>query len=239
MLMPPPGGGSAHARNRGAQVAQGRVLAFCDSDDYVADTWVQAAWDGIQAGADILGGEVRRSQYTHLNPAEHPWEKENISGVRYALYGQTVVSGNMVYRAQAYKTIGGMDESFSVYGGEDTELSMRASFAGLTFATQPGLVLYFRPTTEPRILASKVFQTGINRCLIWYRHQNFYGDHWKLGNTVKELLSWTVQAPSFLKNRAFKQVLHGYALRVGALTGAIRYKLKGWPEPIYGDFSEN
>lgn len=200
---------------------------------------MQAAWEGIQAGADVLGGEIRNSQYTHLNPAEHPWEPASTSGARYTIYGRSVVSSNMVYRAEAYRALGGMDESFTAYGGEDSELSMRASLAGLTFADQPGLVLYFRPTTQPGVLVSKVFQTGFNQSIAWYRYRDFYGDHWQLKNTVREFFSWVRQTPALLKRRYFKQVAHGYIIRSGALYGALWHRVKGWPEPLYGDFSKN
>lgn len=49
--------GASGARNFGALNASGDILAFCDSDDYVLETWVQAIADGMKK-SDVCGGPL-------------------------------------------------------------------------------------------------------------------------------------------------------------------------------------
>lgn len=223
--------GASHARNMGALAAQGEVLAFCDCDDYVAGSWVQSAWEGIQAGFDVLGGEIRSTQVKDKNPENFPWSPTNFGGVRSTTFGFGVTSGNLVFRKSAYLKIGGFNEALPPYGGEDSEISIRASQNHLQAHNQPGLILYFSPTLDTKILFKKIFQAGMAQSLIWYHHQDHFGAHWKITSGLKELLKWTAATPKNLKSSALKPILRGYAVRAGSLYGNIYYAIKGWPEP--------
>lgn len=223
--------GASHARNVGAIAAQGEVLAFCDCDDYVAHTWVQAAWDGIQSGADILGGEIRSTFIKDKNPEDFSWEPTDFGGVRSTTFGFGVTSGNLVFRKEAYLKIGGFNESLPPYGGEDSEISFRASRNGLRAQTQPELILYFSPTRDSKTLLKKVFQAGVSQSLIWHLHQEHFGNHWKVTSGIREFAKWMVATPKNLKTGSVKTVLRGYAVRAGSLYGNIYYAIHGWPEP--------
>ena len=228
---------TSHARNVGADHAQGQVIAFCDCDDYVAESWVQAAWDGTQAGADILGGDIRISTHVSNNPANHTWELSSDSGARNTSFGRGVTSCNMVFRASAFKELGGFDESLPAYGGEDSELCIRASLAGFKFATQPGLVIYFTPTLNNKTLVKKVFNSGIAQAIVFHHHRSYYGEPWKPQKVLQEIFRWTKHLAS-QKNPPKKYIVRGYLVRFGTLWGSIRHTYTGWPEPRYFNFQK-
>lgn len=230
--------GAAHARNMGVFKAQGSVIAFCDCDDYVADTWVQAAWDGIHRGADILGGEIRVSQYVREAPESKPWNISPDSSIKTSEFGLSVTTCNMVLKAEKIKALGGFDESLPPYGAEDSEICLRASKQGFVFMHQPNLNIYFAPTKGRLKLLKKVFSSGKAQVLVFRHHQDLYGQQWTLLPNILSIFQWVVLTPKNLKTLSRKQVLRGYVVRSGAIWGIINYSLKGWPQPQKFDFRQ-
>jgi glycosyltransferase involved in cell wall biosynthesis len=114
--------GPAAARNAGAAVARGRMLAFCDADDLVSEGWLRGIAEGLRSADAVTGPQ----EQDHLNP---PW----VAGV----YGRAVETGpqwfegifpygpsaNLGIRREVFEALGGFDESLLV--GEDLELCLR------------------------------------------------------------------------------------------------------------------
>ena len=46
--------GVSAARNKGVTMAQGKYIMFCDSDDCVAETWIEAMYDAVVKNPDSL-----------------------------------------------------------------------------------------------------------------------------------------------------------------------------------------
>lgn len=126
------------ARNRGAQRAQGDLLAFCDSDVLPGRGWLERLAASITAlpagfvvgsvGMARTGGYWGRSNWLLEFSEMAPWRKagEQAGGA----------SCNMMVLSEDFRRAGGFDETMTP--GEDTLL-----FAGLR---RSGLVQWFEPT---------------------------------------------------------------------------------------------
>ncbi len=147
------GRGQPRAQNLGAANASGELVVFLDADMIPEPHWLEAhaRWHhlvedavtlGVRRHVDpegvtpaAVGKEAARGAVSELfrdRVQEYPqwierrfrrnnWltiEGEDLFGV--------VTSGNVGMRHLTFKAIGGFDESFTQWGGEDTELGFRA-----------------------------------------------------------------------------------------------------------------
>jgi len=144
--------GPAFARNLGAARARGQLLLFCDADDRVTEDWVQDLVTSLRSHP-VVGGRLKLDALNtpdlvearrHMFLAENPVTSHALPFLPY------VISANMGYRAEAWKAVGGMDESFPF--GEDVDLSWRTQLAGFPLASSPGAVDYRLRADEKRLI---------------------------------------------------------------------------------------
>ncbi|MFE4104659.1 glycosyltransferase [Almyronema epifaneia] len=135
--------GPAAARNRAAQQAQGRYLAFTDDDCQPATDWLQTLEACFkQKPVCIVGGRT-------VNALPHnPFSmtSQNIISMGYDHYNAVrdqarfFASNNMVVPRQEFLAMGGFDESFTT--SEDRELCDRWIHQGYTMTYAPEVVIY-------------------------------------------------------------------------------------------------
>lgn len=133
----------SHARNVGAGVARGDRLVFCDADTIPTSgfaTSLHAALDNVDA---LLSGDIhylppdadvtepiaalQSSARPHPHRPEPPVEPGRVDlSLRHAM----VWGLSMGMRASTFAEVGGFDESFSGYAGEDTDLATAIEHAG-------------------------------------------------------------------------------------------------------------
>jgi glycosyltransferase involved in cell wall biosynthesis len=201
--------GQSAARNAGAHLASGGVLAFLDQDDHwhrdhlarlvpmVLDDphvgWAYSDFDEI----DGEGGLVTHA-YLHHRGLEHP--KTTLRECVAA--DLMVVPSASVIRKQAFDELGGFDESLQGY--EDDDLYVRMFRSGWRFAFQPDSLTSFRVHTS-----SHSANAGFADSRVRYAH--------KLATTVKDdprtsrYYFRDVVAPRF-----FQTCLDDYVRAVGA-----------------------
>jgi glycosyltransferase involved in cell wall biosynthesis len=135
------GRGPAHARNVGASQALGRSLAFCDSDDVIAQGWVRAMGEALR-DHEFVSGPLELRQ---LN-AEWLAESRGSTGANGLVWFDGVFpfasSCNFGIRRERFRELGGFDEALHV--GEDIELSYRLSRTGVDLHYEPAAVVHYR-----------------------------------------------------------------------------------------------
>jgi glycosyltransferase involved in cell wall biosynthesis len=111
----------AKARNRGIEVAGGHLVIFCDDDVVVPPGWL-AAHDAAHASDGlVINGPI-------LNVASYE-ERPRPSLANYS--GAFLCTCNVSLPRHRLVEAGEFDESFHLYGWEDTELGVRLKRRGL------------------------------------------------------------------------------------------------------------
>lgn len=112
------------ARNRAIAVATGETVAFCDDDVQAPPNWI-AAHAGAHAPGEpaVVNGPI-------LNVASY----EDRPKPRFTNYSRAFLcTCNASVPRRALAATGAFDESFDLYGWEDTELGVRLREAGLVW----------------------------------------------------------------------------------------------------------
>ena len=137
---PTPGPGPA--RNRGASVATGTILAFIDSDCMADSSWIRAITTHFRKGdaAAVIGGDVRIApRSARLDPIE---AYESIFGYRFELYIRRdgyAGTGNLAMRREVFDTVGAFG---GIHIAEDRDWGQRATRAGFPPAYVPEMIIY-------------------------------------------------------------------------------------------------
>ncbi len=148
------GFGLARARNTGARAAGGDILLFLDSDVLVEAGWMaaHARWrhavsDALTLGScarvamDGIDAETIRRRPGSLRElfSDRPTDPPQIEGLMLRTNDLTTRADDVFQAMQGgsfgigknfYRLLGGMDESFTRWGVEDTEFSYRAYTRG-------------------------------------------------------------------------------------------------------------
>jgi len=136
-------GGPGAARNRGLEAVETPWVAFFDSDELPGPGWLERmeavagaddAPDGVEGR--ITTGDERATPFTHIAEATLP--------------GAHHVAGNIAFRTDVLRRLGGFDERFydaglQVHFREDTELFFRVDDAGLDVPFDPELLAHHPP----------------------------------------------------------------------------------------------
>jgi glycosyltransferase involved in cell wall biosynthesis len=114
------------ARNRGVETARGRYLLFCDDDVVLPPKWIAAHAAAQRGGEWVVNGPILNVPSQECRPKPAP---SNYSRA-------FLCTCNASLSRAAFAAAGGFDESFELYGWEDTELGVRLRNAGArwTFA---------------------------------------------------------------------------------------------------------
>lgn len=152
---------AAAARNAGAEVARGSILSFLDADtspepDYVRELVrlpslaVDAVTVGLRRHADFAAAFASDRVETVGPSLELPapeWlslayeRSSNLLEVDHRSY-RYLIGAVLACSRAFFDEVGGFNESFSDYGGEDWEWGYRAWLAGAVLAHVPGAVAW-------------------------------------------------------------------------------------------------
>ncbi len=132
------------ARNRGVELARGRYLLFCDDDVQLPSGWIAAH------AAAHMPGEERIVNGPILNVASYGSRPKP----KAANYSRAFLcTCNASLSKAAFAAAGGFDESFDLYGWEDTELGVRLRAAGLRWSFAWDAYLWHIKPPEENTLA--------------------------------------------------------------------------------------
>jgi glycosyltransferase involved in cell wall biosynthesis len=118
LAQPQPNRGKS--RNRGVEAARGRYVAFCDDDVALPAGWLAAHAAAHTSDDYVVNGPIINVPSYDLAPAP-----------KAANYSRAFLcTCNASLAKQTFDRVGGFDESFDLYGWEDTELGVRLREAG-------------------------------------------------------------------------------------------------------------
>ncbi|GAB3472050.1 glycosyltransferase [Kineococcus endophyticus] len=155
---------AAAARNLGAASARGEVLCFLDADTVPEPGYVAAVVRAVTAGADLVVGRRRHADLSATAPdalrrwfggqGPVPREFDEPTWLREA-YERTadladagddayrfVISAVLSTTRRLFEDVGGFEEAFSAYGGEDWEFAHRCWLRGAEFRHVPDAVAW-------------------------------------------------------------------------------------------------
>jgi glycosyltransferase involved in cell wall biosynthesis len=138
--------GQVYARNRGAEVALGRMLAFNDQDDLPARDWLAELVRALET-ADAAGGFV---QVTPAGQPPGPFSTE-VDPALPLFFGRFPVAlgTNFAIHRHVMAAVGGWQD-LGVYAGEDIDLCIRLATQGFRLIYAPLARVIWRARLETR-----------------------------------------------------------------------------------------
>ncbi len=141
---------AAAARNLGARTSDADVLVFLDADTVPEPGFVSALVRHVAACPDVLA--VGRRRHADLSGdgeelTEPRWLRDGYAASRDLLDAdgrsfRYVISAVLACRRSLFEDLGGFDERFVGYGGEDWDLAYRAWNAGAVLVHEPDAVAW-------------------------------------------------------------------------------------------------
>lgn len=129
--------GPAHARNVGWRAAVAPLIAFIDDDCVAVSRWIEAGLEACLANPDgIVQGQVDPV------PEERVYLTPLARTIRIHSAGPYYQTCNIFYPRSLLHELGGFDQSFTMPGGEDTDLAWRAIERGTPTTFAPEAMAY-------------------------------------------------------------------------------------------------
>jgi glycosyltransferase involved in cell wall biosynthesis len=168
----------AQRRNRAADCARGRILAFLDDDATAEPGWLAAGTAAI-ASAEVVGGpDLGPSGAPYAERLSNlllatPWIGSGVPAHEWRPRGGPVRSPhdvalcNLFVRRETFELLGGFDESLG-YIGEDTDLLRRALDAGARVVLDPDVRVRHRrrPFPGPYVAQRWRYRVKTGRLLV-------------------------------------------------------------------------
>ncbi|MBV9718994.1 MAG: glycosyltransferase [Candidatus Eremiobacteraeota bacterium] len=134
------------ARNLGTTLARGRYLLFCDDDVIVPSNWIAAHLAAHRdTGERVVNGPIVNVPSCESRPPP-----------RAANYSRAFLcTCNASLSKVAFDSVGGFDESFDLYGWEDTELGARLRAAGVRWKFAWNAYLWHVKPVDDETLAAE------------------------------------------------------------------------------------
>ncbi|MEO0556892.1 MAG: glycosyltransferase [Bacteroidota bacterium] len=137
--------GPAAARNRGAELAIGSLLAFTDDDCLPTPGWLHALADAHRRQPDcLLGGQTLNALPDNVFSTASQLLIDYLYDYFAPQSGHAplVASNNLAMPAEGFRALGGFDETFPLAAGEDRDLCARWHESGRPFAHVSEAILH-------------------------------------------------------------------------------------------------
>jgi glycosyltransferase involved in cell wall biosynthesis len=155
-----PHAGPAAARNAGAELARGTVLAFTDDDCLPEPGWLAAIASAVERSPDCLvGGRTENALVSNRcsEASQSVIAYLYAEGLRRTGELPFVTSNNLALDHQLFDALGGFDASFPEAAAEDRDLSARCKARGGSLVYEPvAVVRHAHPLDPPSLVRQYV-----------------------------------------------------------------------------------
>jgi GT2 family glycosyltransferase len=178
-----PRGGRASACNAGLRLATAPIVVFLD-DDMEASPELLSAHLDAQAVADDLGvvgavpirTDASSPSVTRYIADRFNGHLRNLSAPGYEFGLRDFYSGNFSISRARMLEVGGFDESFTVYGNEDLDLSLRLRARGVRLVFSADAVAYQHYEKSFASLARDTIEKGRTAVQLAQKHPDSLQD---------------------------------------------------------------
>jgi glycosyltransferase involved in cell wall biosynthesis len=212
----------ALACNTGARIARSPLLAFCDADDAVSETWL-AAIVGVLERHGMATGPIDLAK---LNPPEtYSWRGD--AGWQrlpdWHRFLPTALGCNLGIRRELFDQMGGFDQAAAF--GEDFDFEWRAQLAGASLGFSEDAVVHYRQRTRPSAFFRAYFRYGVSDA---HHFRRFAGRGMPKRPALIALAELVVLLPAalVLVTRHYRyRWLAAAGTRIGRLAGSVRHRV--------------
>lgn len=157
-----PGRGVSFSRNLGAKEAKGDILLFSDDDVIPSAGWIEAHAK-VHAVANCLGiGRlILPKELAGTGAAELPGPQ---------VYWWNITGNSSSLPKSLFMQVGGYDEIFRDYGGEDPDLGYRLKQAGAKLVFVSAEALHEAWSHQGSAL-EKAYKAGAAHVKVWQKHK--------------------------------------------------------------------
>ncbi len=160
--------GASFAKNRGAAVAEGPILLFCDADDEVDDHWIEELTAAVERHG-FAGGPLDRRRFAGMDP--HLLSVPVSQRLNRTADGTEFVGGaNLGITRELFTRVGGFDEDF-VGGNEDADLGLRVRALGVVPVFIPEAVVHYRDRDTLRATFRQYRRYGRTEPQLYAKHR--------------------------------------------------------------------
>ena len=169
--------GPAAARNKGAEIAQGEILAFIDSDCIAEKNWLKdlIPWL-LSEPVGLIGGQVS-SYYTKSSLDRYEAACSSLSVSNRFLYETDkkstfyVPSCNMLVRKELFKKINGFNPEMHL--GEDVDLCWRIKDSGAALIFTPTGKIRHKHRNILGAMLKRKLEYGTSEADLYKRHKDY------------------------------------------------------------------
>lgn len=216
--------GASHARNMGAKVAQGEFLAFCDGDDIVAQTWVEAMYQALSRHDFVAS----RFDYESLNSLKEGPQVSELQGITPSFFRHAGGCG-MGIKASIHSAVGGFAEDVALL--EDMEYCFKVQVTGPTLFYAEEAIVYVRRRSTVSGGFQQAWKWAVFFPLICKRYERFGLKKHSLVMMLKTYLGMIKRLIQGALKGDFKPCLWELGWRLGYLVGCIRHRSMPFVEP--------
>jgi len=153
------------ARNKGIRNANGKILAFLDSDCIAKPGWIREGVKSlISQSADLAGGKIEFFYPKNGTIAELYDSMTSLQNELYVKTRNSAVTANLFVKPYLFEKIGGFFEM--VKSGGDMQWTSKATLAGFRLVYAPEAVV-MHPARELKALIKKNFRVGTGLLDVW------------------------------------------------------------------------
>jgi glycosyltransferase involved in cell wall biosynthesis len=210
------GQSASYARNTGATIALGEFLIFCDGDDIVAPTWVEAMYEALSHHDFVasrfdyqrLNGTfgVQRDQLQQLNPKFLPHAGGCGIGIR----------------ASVHEAIGGFDENIKFL--EDMEYCFRVQIAGYPLVYAEHALIHIRERQDAWLGFRQAQQWGEYFPIICEKYKSHGLNKLSPWSIAPKYLLILARSARYLLRGDIKSCLRPIGWSLGYLKGCVRHR---------------